>query len=250
MDWENKYGTLEIQKELLRLLKGVHDFCVQNDIKYSIAYGSLLGAVRHHGFIPWDDDLDIMVDRDNYEKIINKIGGSSNLILDRAANSLWIDRIHLKDSNSINSINSTCDIFLIDDVPNNKFLANLKLYTIYALQGMMKDNLNLSKGSLFLKICSLITFLMGRLFSLETKIRWYTFVSQWLNDKGLKKRCYNASFADIHCIFSEDLLCNVHLAQFEDTSVYVIDGYDSFLKSRYGDYMTLPTQTERVHKHF
>ena len=70
MDLENKYGTLEIQKELLLLLQEVHNFCVSNDITYSIAYGSLLGAVRHKGFIPWDDDLDIMVDRENYKKIL------------------------------------------------------------------------------------------------------------------------------------------------------------------------------------
>ena len=66
MDIENKYGTLAIQKELLVLLKEFHSFCKRNNIQYSLAYGSLLGAVRHKGLIPWHDDLDIMVDRDNY----------------------------------------------------------------------------------------------------------------------------------------------------------------------------------------
>lgn len=49
MDLENKYGTLAIQQELLTLLKEFHACCVANNVKYSLAYGSLLGAIRHKG---------------------------------------------------------------------------------------------------------------------------------------------------------------------------------------------------------
>lgn len=64
-----------MQRKLLALLKEFHGFCINNGIKYSLDWGSLLGTIRHKGFIPWDDDLDIMVDRDNYEKIRSLIGG-------------------------------------------------------------------------------------------------------------------------------------------------------------------------------
>lgn len=147
MDLENKYGTLEIQKELLVLLKEVHNYCVSNDIKYSIAYGSLLGSVRHKGFIPWDDDLDIMVDRENYQKILTTIGGAHNLTIDRSPYSLWIDRLHRKGCEYHGPYSPTCDIFIIDSMPDNNLLAQIKLLSIYIMQGMMKVNLGMKKGN-------------------------------------------------------------------------------------------------------
>lgn len=61
----------ELQMYGLEILKAVDRFCKKNNIKYSMGEGSLLGAVRHHGFIPWDDDLDIYMTRENFDKFIS-----------------------------------------------------------------------------------------------------------------------------------------------------------------------------------
>ena len=58
----------ELQQKSLEILSDVHDFCVKRNITYSLAYGSLIGAVRHKGFIPWDDDVDIIMPRPDYER--------------------------------------------------------------------------------------------------------------------------------------------------------------------------------------
>ena len=58
-------GLHEVELEIMDV---IHNICIENNIKYSIAYGSLLGAVRHEGFIPWDDDFDIIMPRKDYEK--------------------------------------------------------------------------------------------------------------------------------------------------------------------------------------
>ncbi|MBQ7239602.1 MAG: LicD family protein, partial [Bacteroidales bacterium] len=58
----------ELQGVSLDLLVSLHDFCVKNKVNYSIAYGTLIGALRHKGFIPWDDDIDVMMPRPDYER--------------------------------------------------------------------------------------------------------------------------------------------------------------------------------------
>ena len=58
----------ELQERLLRLLKWYHEFCVANDLKYYAIGGTALGAVRHGGFIPWDDDVDVGMPRPDYER--------------------------------------------------------------------------------------------------------------------------------------------------------------------------------------
>ena len=70
----------EIQKEELNILKETIKFLNKNNIKYYIFYGTLLGAVRHQGFIPWDNDIDIAIPRPEYEKLINILKEKNNKI--------------------------------------------------------------------------------------------------------------------------------------------------------------------------
>lgn len=71
-----KEVLMEEQKKIsLEILKSIADFCDKKNIRYYLAYGTMLGAVRHHGFIPWDDDIDIMMPRDDYNKFLSTYNG-------------------------------------------------------------------------------------------------------------------------------------------------------------------------------
>ena len=73
MDAEKNLGS--IQKKLLDMLSWFDDYCQENGITYYVAGGTLIGAVRHGGFIPWDDDIDIILPRPDYEKLIRTFDG-------------------------------------------------------------------------------------------------------------------------------------------------------------------------------
>ena len=188
MDLENQYGTLEIQRNLLVLLKEFDSFCQQEGIQYSVSSGTLLGAVRHKGFIPWDDDLDVNITRDNYNKLKSCISQRGKLqFVDAEETQLWISRIHLL--NGTDAVkDATLDLLILDNAPDNSFKDKMQLFRALLLQGMLKKKPTMDKGSLLMRLCSFVSWLIGLPFSNHTKMRWYHKIAQRYNSRHTKNK--------------------------------------------------------------
>ena len=252
MDINNQYGALEIQKKLLVLLKYFHSFCVDNDIKYSLDWGTLLGAVRHKGFIPWDDDIDIMVDRQNYDKICNKIKYNENLIIDDGSpESLWIKRIRFSDERVYCGYPPTIDVLVMDYAPNSKLVRKIKILLSLFMQGMLKVSPDFKKGNMFLRLCTMITFYMGKLLSRELKLRLYDALALGKSStRNQDLTCYFEEFSCLGRYYKSTLLDELSILRFEDMDAYVVKDYHECLRIQFGpDYMTPPKMSERIQRH-
>ena len=160
MDDNNRYGTRERQKELLIMLKKVDSFCKKHSISYSLAGGSLLGAIRHNGFIPWDDDVDLMVDRENLDKFLKAFydfPDETPYFLNRY---LWVYRVQEVNDTSEGLLRPTIDIFVLDHCPDSGLKRKYKTFVIKMLQGMMKIEPDYKDKGVVMKVCVFVTHIL------------------------------------------------------------------------------------------
>jgi len=251
MDINNEYGCLEMQKALFPILKEFDNFCNERGIRYSLDGGTLLGAIRHKGFIPWDDDVDVFMDRRNYEKLKVEIKGYNKLSFDEySRQALWTPRVRLHENIDGFGYPPTLDIFIKDFVPKNPIVAKMKDIAILGCQGMIKSKLQLKKGNFVLKLCSLVTFFAGRLFTEKSKFKMYGWVSQIGDSKKATQVCgYNTMWNYIRFKFNRTIIDNYMIVPFEDTELSVTAEYHHYLSVLYGDYMKPPKMEHRLAKH-
>ena len=256
MDIDNKYGTLEIQQQLLALLKEFHSFCTENDIKYSLDWGSLLGAIRHKGFIPWDDDLDIMVDRENYKKLKRLITGNNRLSFDTTSpNTLWIPRIRFAQKENNYIYPPTIDVLIMDNAPDSSINRQSRVWLVKILQGMLKVKPQFDKGSHFMRMAGKIVHWVGLLFCRDRKLQWLNDIAQKSNTTVTHEiTSYYEEFSCLGKYYPKDMMREMILVPFEDMQAYVVKDYHNCLVTQFGaNYMTpiktRENHTEMVKKH-
>lgn len=249
--------TKVIQNKLLEMLKDVDHLFRQNDIEYFVACGTVLGAVRHKGFIPWDDDVDLYVTWDNYKKIQKLFEGSNigNLTLhswDTVDNYPYdFPKIVATDTvlveNSLKHLDYKCgvyiDIFPIIETSDNKLIRkylNIKRYLHYSLRLS-----HFAKFSSPLK--SFVSCLFRHCSSAKSLNKFYEkFYSKNYNGK---KYYMDTSYFNEHGLLHKSWFEKSEIMFFEDMPVPVPVNAEAYLSSYYGDYMKIPDEDDQVSNH-
>lgn len=253
----------EVQKCELEILKKTVYFLDNNNIQYYIWAGSFLGAVRHGGFIPWDDDIDIAMERTEYNKFISllknekaKIDTNIDVIGFELKNDIWpflkvIDKnVGVEEDDGVDS-NLWIDVFPLDGAPNNK-LYYLKLKFLKRLFFLKRNQTMKLKNAEQLKI----RLISKRIIKLLIKFISIKSIVALLVKESSKYNCYEIGYFSNNIWgvydkekFESTALKKVKKYKFEDIEVYGLLDSDGWLKIRYGNYMSLPPVEKRqTHK--
>ncbi len=264
---EGELGVREIQLESLRILKDIDAVCRREGISYWLVFGSLIGVVRHQGFIPWDDDLDIAMPRADYERFLACFGLAPELskyvpvtpkpglrrpfLITRVSNPEF--KMVGEFGDEVDEMGTFVDIYPLDG------LASSKEEALERQTAAFKVHYD------YLRACNFDYFNQGVNASKRLAKRAQSLMLgnpdkylKRLHDLCLERKFDDCKFAGIPMwsdpsvteIFERSWFDQTEYMKFEDMDVPVPAGYDAMLKDDFGDYMQLPPEGERVGHHF
>ncbi|HAZ96285.1 LicD family protein [uncultured Treponema sp.] len=245
----------ELHKSLLKILDDFDIFCRENNIEYSLAYGTLLGAVRHKGFIPWDDDLDVMMTRENYNKFLSLFKNNEKYTLQKEQIDypLYFSKLRKNRTAFIENIKYRkpyrnihqgvfIDIFPADKVSKNSvsrllqiFFSNILISQSLFLRGYQTKNilkhLFMFASSLFVP-CRKAMFRFTEKFNFDSDYDYYC--------------CF---FGETKKIFiNRDWMNFLERREFNGGGYTCMTNPEKYLELAYGDWKQLPSEEERIAK--
>lgn len=248
----------EIKTILLDLLKEFDFICRSNNLKYSLCGGTMLGAIRHKGFIPWDDDVDVFMLREDYEKFLKVFKKSRRKKYVKTLNyfsrgytapfcKIVDTRTYSKENKRTEKLGVWIDLHVIDLMPTKQLdyyssiIRSLNEIRYYGSKTYFSHNRH-KPFSTALK--NFIKLLVRPSKKKKERNKIEAFIK---NNRGDQEISF--SFGDkvaFWCNVPNLDFTNLIEVQFEDIKVYCIRNHDTYLKAKYGDYMKIPKPEERI----
>jgi phosphorylcholine metabolism protein LicD len=263
---DNTYDQIEeLQAYGLEILLVVDEFCKQNNINYYLGEGTLLGAIRHDGFIPWDDDVDILMPRDDYEEFISlaPILLPKGYFLDcmETNPNYWVIGAKVKltrqtryEQSKVKKLSRYygpyIDIFPLDYVPKrSSFIQLWQGYKIKALRRTLFFKTRYSMN--FKNKFNIALFLFSKIITVKFIHKKIKKIMTKYNHK--KNNEYMVSYGSYYPPANQ----TVHKSVYDKGRMHVFEGCEfpipakteCLLTAIYGEYMLLPDESERIMKH-
>jgi len=264
---------LEEQKQIeLEMLLYVDKICRDNNIVYSLDGGTLIGALRHKGFIPWDDDIDILLLREEYERLIDIIRKDNRykvFIPGEQDNYFYgFTKIIDKRTVSYNRIEKKLgfpemgvfiDIFPYDNIPQSKMeymISQVKKYQKRAIISNKRGTYVYPDKKIKMAIKKVLQYPMHLIYSGKSTAYWIGKAVKEAKSYSKEDIGYVGDFfgnltmgTGKKVIFPREVFKEYTEALFEGHYFSIIKNYDKYLSKMYGDYMTPPPEEKRVLPH-
>lgn len=268
------YGLRPLWVEIIKIYQEYARICKEHNLRHYAAYGTVLGAVRHHGFIPWDDDFDVIMPRQDYDKFVSvverELPAHLKFIshLNCRSYSAWFSKIQLASAETVERVERETgnrhlphgiyiDIFPVDGcyVGVRKGLRCLwsfllfwrRYYKAGGLAGKLKVRslcakiLGMSLGALFPRLSTDKDF---ELYDIERlKVPLFGSTPRCATSNKVYRQIYPTRDYPVQCLGSGVMM------PFEDMEVPVPSDYDTYLRTFYGEYMVLPDEKDRHATH-
>lgn len=259
----------ETRRVQLDMLDALAEYCDQHGLRYFLSGGTLLGAIRHKGFIPWDDDIDINIPRPDCEKLYELTGGHLGKYIlaepdmDKFAKYCGFYRLY-----DFNAVVENCnsgtkeknityhpvfiDIFPIEGLPEGNLATKWHYHRIVALRRMQRAAAldHMEASSLIAHLYHLVMFLPAKLVGYRT---WSRKIQKLTKKYSFDREKYvGVMTAPIHT--TEEKVCKADYlnrteVEFEGKLYHAPGNYDTYLTQLYGDYMQLPPVEKRKSHH-
>ena len=252
------HSVWKIEQEILDVIDAV---CKAHDLRYSLMYGTLIGAVRHGGFIPWDDDIDIMMPREDYNRLIEiwaDVAPEGYILVNKNTNDDYTNNFTkiVKDHTTFLQDRGHCDksfhkgifvdIFPCDRIAPTTIGMKMQYFACAIDLLYTRGYTSGSKGLIGLTekvLLSLPKF--WRPIIRESAVHFY---SKW-NGHAVTPYMLPCTISSCKKKYPSTLFDDLETMEFNNKEYSVVSEADRVLRTEYGDYMKLPPVEERVWKH-